>query len=318
MQQRSTPFVTQALTCGNTQAGLKSHLSSILIEIENLSPHAIRTLTTSYMEQIQALQAQLSNIDISSIKTVTTNIDSFSTSMQSLQSHINSQDRIKTSSNDHWHTANRHRESTLENLAIESTKQLLRRFGDAKQADQYAGGNCRKINSINQQLERLETRVAEIRLKPKPATNFSYLRSDGYYPDYVAYHKELSDKQQKAYENKKPLQLIDYIQKKSENLETYMRRASANLNKWDYEKFEEIIKNDQQMLKYLQCEKILEPQNDHLEQQRTSYQACLKSFENIKSDIYEIKNPSAKRNVSEKTYEHEHKPKSKNDFDLDF
>lgn len=228
------------------------------------------------------------------------------------------EDRIKTSSNDHWHTANRHRESTLENLAIESTKQLLRRFGDAKQADQYADGNCRKINSINQQLERLETRVAEIRLKPKPATNFSYLRSDGYYPDYVAYHKELSDKQQKAYENKKPLQLIDYIQKKFENLETYMRRASANLNKWDYEKFEEIIKNDQQMLKYLQCKKILEPQNDHLEQQRTSYQACLKSFENIKSDIYEIKNPSAKRNVSEKSCEHEHKPKSKNDFDLDF
>ena len=104
------------------------------------------------------------------------------------------------------HTADRHREGTLENLAIESTNQLLRRFGDAKRADQYAWGNCRKINSVNQQLERLETAVAEIRLKPKPATNFSYLRSDGYYPDYVGYHKELCNKQQEAYNNKKPLQ----------------------------------------------------------------------------------------------------------------
>ena len=138
------------------------------------------------------------------------------------------EDRIKTHSNDNWHTAGGHRESTLENLAIESTQQLLRRFGDAKQADQYAWGNCRKINSVNQQLERLETTVAEIRLKPKPATNFSYLRSDGYYPDYVGYHKELCDKQQEAYNNKNPLQLIDYIQKKSKNLETYISRARSN------------------------------------------------------------------------------------------
>ena len=110
--------------------------------------------------------------------------------------------RVKTNSNDHWHTADRHREGTLENLAIESTNQLLRRFGDAKQADQYAGGNCREINNVNQQLERLETTLAEIRLKPKPATNFNYLRSDGYYPDYVGYHKKLCDKQQEAYNNK--------------------------------------------------------------------------------------------------------------------
>ena len=225
--------------------------------------------------------------------------------------------RVKTNSNDHWHTADRHREGTLENLAIESTNQLLRRFGDAKQADQYAGGNCREINNVNQQLERLETTLAEIRLKPKPATNFNYLRSDGYYPDYVGYHKKLCDKQQEAYNNKKPLQLIDYIQEKSKNIETYIGRASANLNKWDYEKFEEIIKNDQRMLKYLQCEKILEPQNDHLKQQRESYQACLKSFDSINSQIHEIKNPSPKRNISQQIYEQDHKPQPNNDLDLD-
>lgn len=226
------------------------------------------------------------------------------------------EDRIKTHSNGHWHTADRHRESTLENLAIESTKQLLRRFGDAKQADQYAWGNCRKINSVNQQLERLETTVAEIRLKPKPATNFNYLRSDSDYHDYVGYHKELCDKQQEAYSNNKPIQVIDYICKKLKNIETYINRAGANIHKRDYEKIEKIIKNDQRMLKYLQCEKILEPQNDHLKQQRESYQACLKSFESIKSDIHEIKNPSPKRNFSQH-YEPEIKPEPKSDLNLD-
>ena len=222
--------------------------------------------------------------------------------------------RVKTNSNDHWHTADRHREGTLENLAIESTNQLLRRFGDAKRADQYAWGNCRKINSVNQQLERLETTVAEIRLKPKPATNFSYLRSDGYYPDYVGYHKELCNKQQEAYNNKKPLQLIDYIQKKSKNLETYISRARSNIHEWEYDKFEKIIKNDNQMLKYLQCEKILEPQNDHLKQHRELYQSCLETFENIKSNIYEIKNPSPKSNISYPTCE----PEMKTILDQDY
>ena len=106
--------------------------------------------------------------------------------------------------------------------------------------------------------------------------------------------------------------------RKIKNIETYIGRASANLNKWDYEKFEEIIKNDQRMLKYLQCEKILEPQNDHLKQQRESYQACLKSFESINSHIHEIKNPSPKRNISQQVYEQDHKPQPNNDLDLDF
>jgi chromosome segregation ATPase len=74
-----------------TTTALESHLRSILIAIKNLSPQAIQTLTTSYTEQIQVLQAQLCNIDISSIETVTTSIDSFSTSIQALQEEINSQ-----------------------------------------------------------------------------------------------------------------------------------------------------------------------------------------------------------------------------------
>lgn len=47
------------------------------------------------------------------------------------------------------------------------------------------------------------------------------------------------------------------------------------------------------MLKYLQCEKILERQDAHFEQHRAAYQTCLKRFENIKSDIYQIKNFAA-------------------------
>ena len=62
------------------------------------------------------------------------------------------------------------------------------------------------------------------------------------------------------------------------------------------------------MLKYLQCEKILEPQNDHLKQQRESYQACLKSFESINSHIHEIKNPSPKRNISQQEAYNNKKP----------
>lgn len=229
-----------------------------------------------------------------------------------------SEDRIKTSSNANLHTTGRHRESTLENLAIESTEQLLRRLGDAKQADQYAWGNCRQIDNINRRLERLESKTVEIRLKPKPAINFSYLRSDGYYPDYVIHHKELCEDQQAAFNRKNPLQLIDCIKKKSENMEKYINRASKNIYQSDYEKFEKIIKNDQRMLKYLQCEKILEPQNDHLGQQRVAYQSCLKIFENIKNHIHEIKNPSQRPNISYQTYEPDNKPKPKSDFDLGF
>ena len=230
------------------------------------------------------------------------------------------EDRIKTNSNDDWHTANRHRESTLENLAVESTRQLLQRFRDAERADRHACKDGRRINQINQQLERLEGTVAEIRLKPKSATDFHFssLRSDNYYPDYVGYHKELCDKQQQAYNSKDVLLLIDYTQKKSENLGTYMSRASANLNRSDYEQIEQIIKNDQRMLKYLQCEKVLERQDACFEQHRATYQTCLMHFENIKRDIEQIKNPSSQHNVSQNTYEPEYKTKPKNDLDFNF
>ena len=231
-----------------------------------------------------------------------------------------SKNSIETHSIEYQLTASRLRERTLENLATESTRQLLRRFRDAEQANRHARADSRKINRINQQLGQLEKIAAEIRLMPKPATDFQFssLRNDNYYPDYVLYHKELCDKQQQAYDSKKLSLLIDYTKKKSENLETYMSRASRKLNKSDYNKIEQIIQNDQRMLKYRQCEKILEPQNSHFEQQRETYQTCLKHFENIKSDIEQIKNPSSQHNVSQNSYEPEYKAKPQNDLDFNF
>ena len=230
-----------------------------------------------------------------------------------------SEDRIETHSFEYQHTADRSQERTLENLASEGTRQLLQRSKDAEQANRHARGDSGNISQINQQLGGLKTTVADIRLKPKPTTDFylNLLRNDNYYPDYVLYHKELCDEQQQAFNNQDTLLLIDYTQKKAENLETYMSRASSNLNGLDYEKIEQIIKNDQRMLKYLQCEKILERQDAHFEQHRAAYQTCLKRFENIKSDIYQIKNSSPQHNVSQSD-EHEYKTKPKNDLDFNF
>jgi len=231
-----------------------------------------------------------------------------------------SEGRIETDSIEYQHTADRSRESTLENLASEGTRQLLQRFRDAERADLHACKDGRRVNQISQKLEQLETSIAEIRLKPEPATDFHFssLRNDNYYLDYVGYHKALCDKQQQAFQNQDVLLLIDYTQKKAENLETYMNRASSNLNRSDYEKIEQIIKNDQRMLKYLQCEKILEWQDARFEQHRATYQTCLKHFENIKRDIEQIKNPFSQHSVSQNIYEPEYKTKPKNDLDFNF
>ncbi len=229
-----------------------------------------------------------------------------------------SEDRTTTHSTDDRHTADRPGSSPLNNLAIAGTNRLLQRLGNAKLADQYAWQNCRTIDAVNQQLEQLEPIIAAIRPKPKPATDFRDLRIDAYYPGYVADHKQLSVQQQQAYNDNNLLQLIDCVQKKAQNLEKYISQAGRMINSWDYDKIEEIIKNDQCMLHYLKCEIILEPQNDHLKHQRASYQSCLESFDNIKSHIHEVKKPKVtpQSDFLEQTYEPEKQPNR--DYDLDF
>jgi len=74
-----------------TTMALKSRLSSILTEIGNLSPQALKETTASYKAQIDALTTQLANIDIAEISNVKSSIDSFSTSIHALQTQINKQ-----------------------------------------------------------------------------------------------------------------------------------------------------------------------------------------------------------------------------------
>jgi predicted PurR-regulated permease PerM len=70
---------------------LKSHLSSILTVIGNLSPQALKETTASYKAQIDALSTQLASIDIAEISKLKSSIDSFSVSLQDLQATINRQ-----------------------------------------------------------------------------------------------------------------------------------------------------------------------------------------------------------------------------------
>ena len=74
-----------------TTMALKSHLSSILTEIGNLSPQAIKETTASYKAQIDALSTQLASIDITEISKVKSSIDSFSVSLQDFQATITRQ-----------------------------------------------------------------------------------------------------------------------------------------------------------------------------------------------------------------------------------
>ena len=74
-----------------TTMALKLHLSSILTEIGNLSPQALKETRASYKAQIDALSTQLANIDIAEISKVKSSIDSFSVSLQDLQVTINRQ-----------------------------------------------------------------------------------------------------------------------------------------------------------------------------------------------------------------------------------
>lgn len=234
-----------------------------------------------------------------------------------------SEDRIEAHTTEHKRTADGPQSGTLENLATSATKRLLRRFGDAKRADQYAWGNCRKIDEINQQLEQLEPIVAQMRCKPKPAIAWQ-LRFDGFYPGYVRAYQELSVQQQQAYEDNKALWLIEITEQKTEKLLAYMTEARRNIDSSDYARIGEIIKNDERMLSYLKCDSILSHKNDHLEAQRASYLSCHKNFDEIKerikavtSSTYQSSDDALSR-VTQHSYKPELKPTQENNLNVDF
>ena len=94
IEQSERPITNSTILLNEVQqttSAIKSHLRAILTEIGNLSPKAIKSLTASYTEQIDALQTQLANIDLSEISKVKSSIDSFSTSIHALQAQVNKQ-----------------------------------------------------------------------------------------------------------------------------------------------------------------------------------------------------------------------------------
>jgi len=225
--------------------------------------------------------------------------------------------RIHTYSTENYNSTDRSRAGSLEALATQSINQYRRRLEDSRQATTAVRKNAWQLNIIDQKFEQLTELVKNIRIKPQLASELK-LRYDGYYPDYNIRHERLSKKQDELYRSKSQLGVIDCIAEKADNLKQYTSRASNNLSSYDYEKIEKIIKNDETMLKYLNSEIILEPQNDRFKSKKQAYQNCLDSFEGIKNLIAEKKAPIAEKHFSEPSPELERKPQQSSDFDFDF
>ena len=225
--------------------------------------------------------------------------------------------RTQTYSTENYSSTDRSRASSLEALATQSINQYRRRLEDSGQATTAVRNNAWQLNIIDQRFEQLTELVKNLRIKPQLASEFK-LRYDGYYPDYNIRHERLSKKQDELYRSKSQLDVINCIAEKADNLKQYTFRTLKGLDSYDYEKIEKIIKNDETMLKYLNSEIILEPQNDHFKSQRQAYQNCLDSFEGIKSLIAEKKAPIAEKHFSEPSPEPEKKPQQSRDFDFDF
>lgn len=223
--------------------------------------------------------------------------------------------RTQTYSTENYSSTDRSRTGSLETLTTESLNKYRRRLEDSGQAATAVRNNAWQLNIIDQRFEELTELVKNIRIKPQLASEFK-LRYDGYYPDYNISHEKLSKKQDELYRSKNLLGIIDCIAEKAEKLKQYTSRASNNLSNYDYDKVEKIIKNDEIMLKYLQCEVILEPQNDRFSSQRKVYQNCLETFENINSLISERKAPTPKKYFSEPNLEPENQQKQNPNCDF--
>lgn len=223
-----------------------------------------------------------------------------------------------TDTKDYHHTADRPKESSLESLATRSIANYTRRLAHTEQANYWARINAGRLNIIDSKFKEISDLIKNIRIEPESALDFIDLRYDGYYRGYVYLHKNLTKKQDQAYRSKKTLQLIECVAEKYENLERYMSTASNYINRSAYEHIEKMIKNDEIMLKYLRCESILTPRNDHLESQRQLYKKCLVTFEDIKNIIANQNTPSPQKYFSGHHYEPENQPKPNSDFDVKF
>ena len=215
---------------------------------------------------------------------------------------------------------------TLESVADVCTTGLQRRNRNINLLGKRLKDTNEECHELAREFDRLATEIRKIRLKPKPATDFKYLRLDGYYPDYTLAHREFSAQQDYAYQHSRKFDVIHIIKRKSEKLKDYVNQARNMLYRSDYELIEKIIKNDERMLKYLECDAVLESQNVHLKTQRSDYRASLDTFEEIKATIEAVKSskpkitPQSNELVSDQSLDLDLKPKSnpKQDFDLNF
>ena len=169
--------------------------------------------------------------------------------------------------------------------------------------------DIRSVDSFNQFLFRLSNQKQSENYRSTKANDPTELTSNHQ-------SSQLFEQPTEIYRSKSQLGIIDCIAEKADNLKQYTSRASNSLSSHDYEKIEKIIKNDEIMLKYLNCEIILEPQNDRFKSQRQAYQNCLDSFEGIKSLIAEKKAPIAEKHFSQPSPEPENKPQQSRDFDF--
>ena len=218
------------------------------------------------------------------------------------------------------------KDSSLEGVADVCTTGLQRRNRNINLLGKRLKDTNEECHELAREFDRLATEIRKIRLKPKPATDFKYLRLDGYYPDYTLAHREFSAQQDYAYQHSRKFDVIHIIKRKSEKLKDYMSQARNILYQNDYELIEKIIKNDERMLKYLKCDVVLEPQNSRFKDEISAYKVSLDNFEDIKLTIEAVKSskpkvtPQSNELVSDQSLDLDLKPKSnpKQDFDLNF
>ena len=209
------------------------------------------------------------------------------------------------------------RGGNLNDLALYGINRYRNRLEDSIRANVNARNNAWRFKYFTQQLEEITEVIRDLRIQPDRAASFS-LRHDSYYPDYNLRHKRLSEQQDELCKRKDILGMIKCMSQKADNLKEYTSRGWRDLHGFDYQRIQNIIKNDQITLHYLHCEAILEPQNDRFKADRQTYLNCLDTFEDIKTLITERLAPTPVQDRQRPEPEPDNKPKPSRDFDFDF
>lgn len=180
---------------------------------------------------------------------------------------------------------------TLEDLTVQALRKLGNRVRESSETNDQAARYLEGLNHLNR---RLDTLIKDgIKIEPKHASQFKHIRYDSYYPDAVTRHKSLSIEQDHAFERRDAVRLIEIISKKTENLLDYMRNAGNTRDIYPphFELINKMRKNDRRMLKYLDCQLILEPQNEHLTVCIHEYKKCLDHFKKLENIYSAFKHP---------------------------